>query len=294
MNLTDTLLSSGEYFLVITAELLALFIIVSRRVGILNVYVPKERVQKILGKTGSVGGSILGAVFGALTPFCSYSTIPITLGFLRAGVAFSSAMSFLFASPLLNPVILAMMLVIFGPVVTVLYAVLMFVFAVGLGLGLQRTGCQKYVKAVAVDGERTLSGTKCPQVVRFALLIFRQMVPYLLLGAAIGAFIYGFLPADWVMEVAGPDNLFAIPLAALIGIPLYIRAETILPIAAVLLEKGMGMGTVAAILIGGAGMSIPEITMLSAIFEKKFVAIFVLMIFVAAVVTGCLLQITSL
>ena len=294
MTLTNTLLSAGEYFLVITAELLLLFIIVSLLVGILNVYVPKERVQKILGKTGSVGGSVLGAVFGALTPFCSCSTIPITLGFLRSGVAFSSAMSFLFASPLLNPVILAMMLVIFGPAVTIIYAALMFVFAVGIGLGLERTGCQKYVKAVAVDGEITQSGTKRQQVVHFALSIFRQMVPYLLFGAAIGAFIYGFLPADWVLEVAGPDNLFAIPLAALIGIPLYIRAETILPIAAVLLEKGMGMGTVATLLIGGAGMSIPEITMLSAIFEKRFVAIFVLMIFVAAVVTGCLLQITSL
>ena len=119
------------------------------------------------------------------------------------------------------------------------------------------------------------------------------MLPYLLLGAGIGAFIYGFLPSDWVLAAAGPENIFAIPIAALIGIPLYIRAETILPIAAVFLEKGMGIGTVAALLIGGAGMSIPEITMLSAIFEKKLVGVFVIMIFASAVLTGCILQIIT-
>ena len=269
MNLSATLFSVGSYFLVITAELLVLFLIVSLLVGILHVYVSREKMQRILGKTGSVTGSVLGAAFGALTPFCSCSTIPITLGLLKSGVSFSSSMSFLFASPLLNPVILAMMLVIFGPAVTVVYAILMFIFSVGLGLTLDRAGYRKYLRAVAVEGEIVSSGTKGQQIVSFAVTIFRQMLLYLLIGAGIGAFIYGFLPADWVLSVAGPDNLFAIPIAALIGIPLYIRAETILPIAAVLLEKEMGAGAAAALLIGGAGMSIPEITMLSAIFEKR-------------------------
>ncbi len=125
----------------------------------------------------------------------------------------------------------------------------------------------------------------------FAWTTFRQMIPYLLLGAAIGAFIYGFLPANWILAVEGPQNLFAIPVAAIIGIPLYIRAETILPIGAALLSKGMGAGTVAALLIGGAGMSIPEITMLSAIFKKLFVLVFVGTIFIAAVLTGLAVQV---
>lgn len=291
MSLTETLFSVGQYFLIISLELLALFLIVSLLVGVLNVYVSKERMQKVLGRTGTVSGSILGAGFGALTPFCSCSTIPITLGMLKSGVAFSSSMSFLFASPLLNPVILAMMLVIFGPVITVVYAVFMFIFAVFIGLYLEKAGYKKYLKRVAISGEmENPSGTKLSQVIAFAVSIFKQMVPYLLLGAAIGAFIYGFLPSDWVLAVAGPENLFAIPIAAVIGIPLYIRAETILPIGAVLLEKGMGAGTVAALLIGGAGMSIPEITMLSAIFEKRLVITFVALIFLAAVLTGIVLQ----
>ncbi len=290
MSFVDTLLSAGQYFLIIALELTALFIIVCLIVGALNVYVPKEKMQKVLGHSGSVRGSIIGAAFGAITQFCSCSTIPVTLGFLKSGVAFSSAMSFLFASPLLNPVILAMMLVILGPEITIVYVSLMFILAVLIGLTLERLGFKKYVKPVAVEGMTEETGTKRQRFIRSAWTTFRQMFPYLLLSAGIGAFIYEFLPADWILAVAGPENLFAIPVAAIIGIPLYIRAETILPISAALLSKGMGAGTIAALLIGGAGMSISEITMLMAIFKKQFVLVFVATIFISAVLTGVVVQ----
>lgn len=293
MSFLETLIAAGQYFLIITLELTALFIIVCLIVGALNVYISKEKMQKVLGSSGSVRGSVIGAAFGAVTPFCSCSTIPVTLGLLKSGVAFSSAISFLFASPLLNPVIIAMMLVIFGPKITIVYAVFMFAAAVLIGLVLDRLGFKKYVKPVAVEGMTEETGSKRKRIIMFAWTTFRQMIPYLLLGAAIGAFIYGFLPADWILAVAGPDNLFAIPIAAIIGIPLYIRAETILPISAALLSKGMGAGAVAALLIGGAGMSIPEITMISAIFKKQFVVVFVVMIFLAAVLTGIAVQVIA-
>lgn len=111
-------------------------------------------------------------------------------------------------------------------------------------------------------------------------------MPYLLLGAGIGAFIYGFVPSDLVVQIAGQDNTLAIPAAAIIGIPLYIRAETILPIGLALIEKGMSVRAVLALVIGGAGASIPELSLLSAIFEKKLVAAFVLTIFTIAVAAG--------
>ena len=117
------------------------------------------------------------------------------------------------------------------------------------------------------------------------------MFPYLLLGALIGSVIHGFLPAEWVMAVAGPENLFAVPLAALIGIPLYIRAETILPIGAALIAKGMGVGSVVSLLIGGAGLSLPEVIMLSAMFKKKLLLAFILLVFAVAVLTGLTMQI---
>ena len=291
MSFSDTLLTVLREFLTITAELAVLFILVSLLVGVLSVYVSKERIQQVLGTKRSFLGSILGAFFGALTPFCSCSTIPITLGLLNSGVAFSSAMSFLFASPLLNPVILSMMLVLFGPQITAVYAVIMFAAAVVIGLVLEKAGFAKYLKPVVVEGLVEDTGTKLERIIRYAVRIFKQMFPYLLIGAAIGALIHGFLPADFVMAVAGPDNLLAIPIAALIGIPLYIRAETILPIGAALIAKGMGVGSVVALLIGGAGLSIPEVMMLSAMFKKKLLWTFICLIFLAAVLTGILMQV---
>ena len=291
MAFTDMLQTSLKEFVTISLELALLFVLVSLLVGVLSVYVSKERIQRVLGTKRSILGSILGAFFGALTPFCSCSTIPITLGLLNSGVAFSSAMSFLFASPLLNPVIISMMLVLFGPQITVVYAVIMFAASVITGLVLEKAGFSRYLKSVVVEGLVEETGTKAERIIRYAVRIFKQMFPYLLLGAAIGALIHGFLPADFVLMVAGPDNLFAIPLAALIGIPLYIRAETILPIGAALIAKGMGLGSVVALLIGGAGLSIPEITMLSAMFQKKLLWVFIAVIFCAAVLTGVIMQV---
>lgn len=291
MSFTDSLLITLKEFVTISLELAVLFVVVSILVGILSVYVSKERIQRVLGTKRSFLGSILGAVFGALTPFCSCSTIPITLGLLNSGVAFSSAMSFLFASPLLNPVILTMMAVLFGPKITVIYAVIMFVLAVTAGLILEKAGFSRYLKDVVVEGLVEETGPKFRRVVQYAGKIFKQMFPYLLLGALIGSVIHGFLPAEWVMAVAGPENLFAVPLAALIGIPLYIRAETILPIGAALIAKGMGVGSVVSLLIGGAGLSLPEVIMLSAMFKKKLLLAFILLVFAVAVLTGLTMQI---
>ncbi len=120
----------------------------------------------------------------------------------------------------------------------------------------------------------------------FAWALFRQVVPYLVLGAAIGAFIQGFIPEELIVAVAGPQNPLAIPVAAIIGVPMNIRAETVIPISAVLLEKGMGIGAVMALIIGGAGAGIPEVTLLRSIFEKRLVAAFVITVFGVAVLAG--------
>ncbi|AQS59623.1 permease [Desulforamulus ferrireducens] len=120
--------------------------------------------------------------------------------------------------------------------------------------------------------------------------LFRQTFPYLILGAGIGAFVYGFVPADWVAKVAGSDNPLAIPVAAIVGIPMYIRVETMLPISTVLLDKGMSIGAIIALIIGGAGASIPEVIILSSIFRRKLVVAFVLTIIFVAIVAGYLCE----
>lgn len=308
MDIYSTLATAGHFFVVIAGELVILFIGISFLVGLLQAYIPAERVKKALTGRGEGAGNVMGAAFGALTPFCSCSTIPILLGFLDAGIPFGICMSFLLASPLLNPVILSLLAALIGVVPTAVYAVITFVAAAGIGALLGKLGYSRYVKNVTIEGVHqscdctttegeSFSGRHAPKIrhaVTFAISLFRQVLPYLLLGAGIGAFIYGFIPENLIVSLAGPDNPFAIPVAAVIGIPMYIRAETIIPISAVLLEKGMGIGAVMALIIGGAGASIPEVTLLSAIFERRLVAVFVAVVLGIAVIAGVTFQITGI
>jgi len=127
----------------------------------------------------------------------------------------------------------------------------------------------------------------------FAISLFLQLMPYLLIGAGIGAFIHGFVPTEIISRLAGPDNPLAVPVAAIIGIPIYIRAETMIPIGMALIEKGMSVGAVLALVIGGAGASIPELTLLSAIFRRKMLAAFVLTILAIALAAGYLANLLS-
>jgi uncharacterized membrane protein YraQ (UPF0718 family) len=213
-------------------------------------------------------------------------------------------MSFLIASPILNPVIVALMLALFGWEITTFYILFAFIAAVLTGIVWDKLGLRNSVKRVRVVGpsrsgspnnhlDAGLSSTWWSKnkahikgATVFAINLFRQLVLYLVLGAAIGSVIHGFVPEEFIVTVAGSDNLAAIPVAAVVGVPLYIRASTIIPISASLLGKGMGIGAVIALIIGGAGASIPEVALLTAIFKRKLVILFVATVFTVATIAG--------
>ena len=290
----DNLATAMSFFIEIAVELIVLFIGITFLVGLIQEYVPDETIKKALGGRHRILGSFLGAGFGALTPFCSCSTIPLLLGMLNAGVPFASAMAFLFASPLLNPVIVSLFILLMGWKITALYFSVTFLAAIVIGLMLDSLGFAAQVKSVAAvrgccDCEQAEDAkSRVQRSARFAFSLFRQLVPYLLLGAGIGAFIHGFVPTELISSIAGSGNPFAVPVAAIIGVPIYIRAETMIPIGLALIEKGMSTGAVLALVIGGAGASIPELTLLSAIFKRKMLAAFVLTIIAIAVAVGYL------
>ena len=290
----DNLAVAANFFLEIAVELIVLFIGITFLVGLIQEYVPDETIKRALGGRHRILGSFLGAGFGALTPFCSCSTIPLLLGMLNAGVPFASAMTFLFASPLLNPVIISLFIILLGWKTALLYFAVTFLGSIVIGLVLDSLGFAFQVKSVAAvrsccDCEQAEGAkSRVQRSARFAFSLFRQLVPYLLLGAGIGAFIHGFVPTELISSIAGSGNPFAVPVAAIIGVPIYIRAETMIPIGLALIEKGMSTGAVLALVIGGAGASIPELTLLSAIFKRKMLAAFVLTIITIAVAVGYL------
>lgn len=287
----NPLWTSLQFFVLILAELTALFLAISTLVGLVFEYVSDDTVRRWLARKGWLG-NVMGAAMGAVTPFCSCSTIPMTVGFLRAGVPFGATMSFVLASPLLNPIILAMFLALLGWKACVAYGVATFVASVVAGRALEETGFAREVRNVRVSGgaheKGRLPGFKAKLRRAFAGAWgdFRGVLAFLVLGVAIGAGIYGYVPDDFVVRVAGPDNPIAIPVAAIIGIPLYVRAETVIPIGVALTQKGMSLGAVIALVVGGAGMSIPEMSMLAAIFKARLVAVFVAVVFASAVLAG--------
>ncbi|MCK9356658.1 MAG: permease [Dehalococcoidia bacterium] len=307
----ERLAEAGYWFLYIGIELTVLFLVVTFLVGIVRAYVTPERSKAVLERYGKgLRGNVLGAGVGGLLPFCSCSTIPMLVGLLGAGVPFGIAMSFLIASPLnvFNLVVITLFATLFGAKVAVAYSAATFVAAVVAGIALERLGLAHYVRELAPAGGAGGCGCSCgcavagatplgrwerirpvlTQAWRFAWDLFRSMLPYLLGGVAVGALIHGFVPEAFFVRYAGPDNPFAVPVAAAIGVPMYVSTSTLIPIASALVAKGVSLGTVMALIIGGAGASIPELALLWRLFHKRLFVAYIVTVFLIACAIGYL------
>ncbi|MDN3613249.1 permease [Vibrio gallaecicus] len=300
-NITqDMIMDTLGMFAFLAVELTILFLLISYIVGVLQLYIPPAKIQSILsGKNGK--GYFIAGLLGAITPFCSCSTIPFLKGLLRAKAGFGTMMVFLFASPLLNPIIIGLFAVTFGLKVTAFYFAIAMGVSVIAGYTLEKLGFEKYVKESAyIEPESKGCGSSCgakaapvnkwKKIWNSTWSDFKKVLPYLVGGIALGSMIYGFMPTELVASVASEDNPFAIPVAAVIGIPLYIRAEAVIPLSAALAAKGMGLGAVMALIIGSAGASLTEVILLKSIFKNQMIAAFLFVILSMAMSAGFLYQ----
>lgn len=289
----DSIMEFIKTFLMLFFELLLLFIVVSFIVSLIQQVVSEEKIIKLLSKPNEVVNYILGMIFGAVTPFCSCSTIPILAGLLNSKVPFGPAMSFLIASPLMNPLMIFMLWALLGWKVAIVYFVVLAIFSILTGLVFSKMNLAESYKGVNVKGDgffANKTGSRFKQALNDAWAFLYPMLPYLFIGVFIGAFIYGFVPATFISKYASGDGIISVFIASIIGIPMYIRPETMLPIAEALVSKGMSLGTVVALIIGGAGASIPEVVLLSKLFKKKFVISFVIAILVVAIAIGLIVN----
>jgi len=302
----DKLVETGYWFIYISLELTILFLVISFIIGVITSYVSPQRIKSVLERRGKgLLGNALGATLGGLLPFCSCSTIPMLVGLLNVGVPFRIAMSFLIASPLgvFSPVVISLFAALFGLRVALAYIVITFIAAVSAGMVLHWLGLADQTRKVAVTGGAenidaivvAEGGTRWQRIKpilskswNFTWGLYKRMLPFLLAGVAIGAFIHGFVPEGFLARYAGQSNPFAVPLAAAIGVPMYIRTSTLIPICAALVSKGVGLGTVMALIIGGAGASIPELGLLSGIFKKRLLIAYIITIFLIATIVGLL------
>jgi uncharacterized protein len=279
----DTLKS----FLSIALELTVLFIVISFFISLLQGYIPYEKIEKKLAGKNKLIAAFAAIVFAFITPFCSCSTIPVVVNMLKKKMPFGIVMIFLFASPVLDPTILTIMGVALGWKVTAIYTLLTTVFSIIIGFTLEKLGFEKSVKNVVMTGYQEQNQKFN---VKLALLetlnLMKSVYPYLLIGAAIGAVIHGLVPTEWISSVFGRDHWWLIPIAAIIGIPLYIRLSSMIPISQMLIAKGMALGPVMAMIISSAGASLPEVILLKSIFKKQLVVTFVLSVVVMSTISG--------
>ena len=291
----DSIMEFIKTFMMLFFELLLLFIVVSFIVSLIQQVVSEEKIKKLLSKPNKAVNYILGMIFGAVTPFCSCSTIPILAGLLNSKVPFGPAMSFLIASPLMNPLMIFMLWALLGWKVAIVYFVVLAIFSILTGLVFSKMNLAESYKGVNVKGDgffANKTGSRFKQALNDAWAFLYPMLPYLFIGVFIGAFIYGFIPEEFITKYASGDGFISVFIASVIGIPMYIRPETMLPIAEALVSKGMSLGTVVALIIGGAGASIPEVVLLSKLFKKKFVISFIIAILIVAIATGLMVNIS--
>lgn len=333
----DELMSTLNMFVFLAVKLSVLFIGISLLVGILQRHIPTTKIESLLSSS-RVRSYFLAAALGAITPFCSCSTVPMLKGLIRARAGFGPTMVFLFTSPLLNPVVVVLLLATFGATLTFIYVVAALGVSLSAGWTLQRFRFDRYVRpqvsgltstcnvlplagavTPAMDccaTDPTTSNAQEPLCSSQALNTsscsvqqhaqattprshhryhglwretwseFVDVLPYLLIGVVIGSIIYGFMPVGFLERYAGPQNPLAIPAAAVIGLPLYVRAETVIPLAAGLMAKGAGAGTVLALIIGSAGASLPELILLRGLFTLKLVAAFTIVVLSMAILAG--------
>ena len=290
----DSIMEFIKIFVMLFFELLTLFIIVSFIVSLIQQVVSEEKIKRFLSKPNQAISYVLGMVFGAMTPFCSCSTIPILAGLLNSKVPLGPAVSFLIASPLMNPLMIFMLWALLGWKVAIVYFIVLAIFSILTGFVFSKMNLAETYKGVNVKGDGFFANkteSRFKQALNDAWAFLYPMLPYLFIGVFIGAFIYGFVPETFITKYASGGGIISVFIASIIGIPMYIRPETMLPIAEALASKGMSLGTVVALIIGGAGASIPEVVLLSKLFKKKFVISFVIAILVVAISTGLMVNI---
>jgi len=264
-------------------------------VAVIRSYFSPEKTRRILSHKREYVGNVLAALLGVATPFCSCSAVPLFIGFLESGIPLGVTFSFLVSSPLVNKVSLVLLGGLFGWKIALLYAGTGVGVAILSGIIVGKLKMEKFVQDYVYQ---TKLGTVEEAVPAFkeriayargyTLDLIRKIWPYVIVGIAIGGFIHGYAPADFLVRYAGAGNPFAVPLAVLIGVPLYSNAAGVIPIVQALMEKGLPIGTVLAFMMAVTALSLPEAIILKNVLKTRLLLTFFGIVAAAIVVVGYL------
>jgi len=285
-----------SFFIYDTIKIFILLAIIIFIVSIIRSYLPPEKIRAILSRKNKYVGNILASLLGIITPFCSCSAVPLFLGFVQAGIPLGTTFSFLIASPMINEVALVLLLGLFGWKIALIYIVSGLVIAILSGIIIGKLKIENLVESFVYENNIN-SSIDLPKIskkerINYALVytvdIIKKVWLYILIGIGIGAWIHGYLPTDFLAQYAGSDKWYAVPLAVLIGIPLYSNTAGVIPLVSALTEKGVSMGTTLAFMMSVTALSLPEFMILKKVMKMKLIIIFAGIVGVGIIFTGYL------
>ncbi len=285
-----------NFFIYDTIKIFILLAVIIFVVSIIRSYLPPEKIRAILSHKNKYVSNILASLLGIITPFCSCSAIPLFLGFIQAGVPLGTTFSFLVASPMINEVALVLLLGMFGWKIALVYVVSGLVISILSGIIIGKMKVENLVEPFVyqntIDRNVNLPVMTTRERIVYArgytLDILRKVWLYILIGIGIGAWIHGYVPADFLAQYAGSDKWYAVPLAVLIGIPLYSNAAGVIPLVSTLAEKGVSMGTTLAFMMSVTALSLPEFMILKRVMKIKLIFIFAGIVGIGIIFTGYL------
>ncbi len=294
-----------NFFIYDTVKILLLLFVIIFLMGIVNSYFPIDRVRNYLSRNKLYGLEyLMASLFGVVTPFCSCSSVPLFIGFVRGGIPLGVTLSFLITSPLVNEVAIGLFVGLFGLKTTIIYIISGVLLGTIAGVILQKLKLEKHltpwVKDVLKDAQReqeSFEAEKTPFKERLPIIwdevikILKGVVPYVIVGIAIGGLMHGYIPEGFFEQYMSKDNLFAVPLATLFAVPMYSNASGILPVVQVLVSKGIPIGTAIAFMMGVVGLSLPEAMLLKKVMTFKLIGVFFGVVSLCIIISGYLFNI---
>jgi hypothetical protein len=288
------LASAINFFIFDTIKIFILLTIIIFAVSILRTFLSPERIRGILSRRNKYVGNLLAAVLGIITPFCSCSAIPLFLGFMEAGIPLGTTFSFLVSSPMINEVALVMLIGSFGWKVAAIYIGSGLVIAILSGILIGRLKVENLVEDFVFKNKLNPSenGLKMKWKDRlnyaksYTGQIIKKVWYFILIGIAIGAFIHGYVPVDFLAQYAGADKWYGVIVATIVGIPLYSNAAGVIPLVSALAEKGVAIGTTLAFMMAVTALSLPEFLILKRVMKTKLILIFAAIVGAGIIITG--------
>jgi uncharacterized membrane protein YraQ (UPF0718 family) len=271
-----------DFFIYDTIKIFFLLSIIIYIVSIIRSFFPPEKTKRILSNKREFIGNILAALLGIVTPFCSCSAVPLFIGFVEVGIPLGVTFSFLISSPMVNEVAVVLLFGLFGWKIAAIYAGTGLLVAIFGGLVIGKLKLERWVEEYVYKFHNGQDYETVKQSFRERLIyakentkdILKRIWLFILIAIGIGGFIHGYVPEDFLVHYAGPSNPFAVPIAVLLGVPLYANAAGVIPIVYALMEKGLSMGTVLAFMMAVTALSFPEMIILRKVLKIPLLAVF--------------------